>query len=87
MHCVWIVGKRLRRGTLNLVQDRINVRLVHLWLVGQNVPHIVRQRRTRLNFLQQLVERLLLVRQLHIRVIGIRFRRRVDLIGAALLQV
>src|SRR5437764_9577017 len=87
MHCVWIARKSLRRGTLNLVQDRIDVRLVYLWLVGQNVAHIVRKRRACLNFLQQFVERLLFIRQLHIRIIGIRFRRWIDLIGAALFQV
>src|SRR5439155_13422259 len=34
MHRIGIAGKSLCRGTLNLVQDRIDVRLVHLRLVG-----------------------------------------------------
>jgi hypothetical protein len=56
MHRVWVIGKSLRRGTFDLVQNRINVRLFHLWLVGQHIAHVVRERCARLNFLQQFVE-------------------------------
>src|SRR5439155_23500708 len=52
MQGVWITGKSLRRGTFDLVENRINVWLFYFWLVGQHVARIIRKRCARLNLLQ-----------------------------------
>ena len=49
---------------------------------GENVARVVRDRGRGVNVIQQLIERLFLVGQLHVRLVRLRFRRRVRLIRA-----
>ena len=87
MRRVRTLGKSLGGSAFNFIEHRVHVRLFHFRFVRQNIARVVRHRGASLNLLQKFIERFFLVGQLFLRLVRVRFRGRIGLIHAALVEL